>query len=37
MNPVIQSEIEVVFDKDKPTFMNIIKQQFKNLNPMIKQ
>lgn len=29
--------IEVVFDKDKPTFMNLIKRQFKNMNPVIKQ
>lgn len=29
--------IEVVFDKDKPTFMNLIKRQFKNMNPLIKQ
>lgn len=28
--------IEVVFDKDKPTFMNIIKRQFNNMNPIIK-
>lgn len=29
--------IEVVFDKDKPTFMKLIKRQFKNMNPVIKQ
>lgn len=29
--------IEVVFDKDKPTFMNLIKRQFKNMRPLIKQ
>lgn len=30
-------QIEVVFDKDKPTFMDIIKRQFKNMNPVIKR
>lgn len=29
--------IEVVFDKDKPTIISIIKRQFKNMNPLIKQ
>lgn len=29
--------IEVVFDKDKPTFMKLIKRQFKYMNPVIKQ
>ncbi|MCM3316192.1 siphovirus ReqiPepy6 Gp37-like family protein [Rummeliibacillus stabekisii] len=29
-------QIEVVFDKDKPTFIDIIKRQFKNMNPVIK-
>ncbi|WP_336663585.1 siphovirus ReqiPepy6 Gp37-like family protein [Kurthia gibsonii] len=29
-------EIEVVFDKDKPTLIDKIKREFKNLNPLVK-